>query len=432
MPPRSSRRPARETLVLTSTSGEPLELSLDLEGDPIADDRVRGEERFAGRLWNAVASGRLKLSRELDALSVADFHLVRDVAERRGVIASEPSFERCRNCEAVLTVDRANTSLETLLLGDPSDAPPVGPFELPEPVAGVRIIDQRPVSVKSAKVLFRFVVDAGVPLDARVVRALGVRRLLRSRRDVVIDPEKIADALLEDETLLAIVETLYVELNYPPRLRIPAFCPECHTIHDVPTPSTRELVEDVDALDLLDGVQRDRTASFSSFEEFEARAFEIGAEVYAARHVANIELLVIDGVPPVDDGGEPLMGSYEPIQEDDGAGFTRVRFVISLYYRTFASMWADAPYDIDGEIRETIDHEVEHHLNHLAGHDPLDEEERREARRDLERTFGPETVRRAEREALHAELRSIARFFAVGAVICAALLAGALALGLID
>lgn len=431
MSSRSSRRPERETISLTTIAGETLELDLAPAGEPIVDDRVRGELRFAGRLWNAVAAGRLRLPRELDALTVADFHLVRDVAERRGVIATEPSVERCRNCDALLTVDRTNASLETLLAADPSDAPPEGPFELPRAVAGVRTIVQRPVTVKIALPLFRFVADSKLPLDGRVVRALGVKRLELARRRLV-DPERIADALADDDALFALVETLYVELNYPPRLRIPAFCPSCRTIHDVPTPSVREVVEDPDALDLLDGIERDASASFPSFEDFEARVFAIGAEVYAARRVANIELLVIDDVPPVDDGGEPLMGSYEPVHEDDGAGFTRVRFVISLYYRTFASMWADAPYDVEAEIRETIDHEIEHHLHHLAGHDPLDEEERREARRDLERTFGPETVRRAEREALRAELRSIARFAVVGALICGALLAGAIALGLVE
>ncbi|MEZ4251640.1 MAG: metallopeptidase family protein [Polyangiales bacterium] len=419
--------PPREQHRLIGVDGSVLTVEL-VPGPPIDDDRVQGRLLFAGRMWNAVAAGRLHTSRPLDALSVADFHLVRDLAERRGVLAYDEAPETCRNCGGDVPVDRRNSSLETLLARAPDDRPPEAPFELATPVGKVCRVDQRPVDVAKAKALFRFAANPSAPFDAKVVRALGVRAL-ETPRGRVNDPGRIAHRLAEDDALFAVVEALYLELNYPPRLRIPAFCPSCGAICNAPTPSTREVCEDPDAFDRVTGVVRVTDASFPSYDAFISRAEELATEVFAARHVAHLELVVVGGVPHVDVGGEPLLGSYEPIEADDGA---RMRFVVSLYYRTFASQWADAPYDVDAEIREVLDHEVEHHLHHLRGHDPLDEEERREAYAELQRTFGPQTVRKAESDALRGELRVMGRFFFWGALLCAALLAGATALGLVD
>ncbi|MBX3246425.1 MAG: metallopeptidase family protein [Myxococcales bacterium] len=449
-----------EVYRLARIDGRPLVVRLAPEGAPIDDDRVgdgrQRARRFAGRLWNAVERGHLRLSSSgegpvaLDALRVADFHLVRDLAERRGVIAREPaSGLTCRNCDEALAPDPAGAPLEPLLEASEDDAPPAGPFHLRAPIDGVVALELRPVTIRQARPLFRFAASPRLPLDGRVVRALGVGALHTERRRIR-SPEAIARVLARDpdERLFAIVEALYAELNYPPRLRLPCFCARCGAIHELPTPSSREVHDDPSLLEELraegaalalaapendeDEDDAPIPATFPSLEQFVERAMTLRDEVYAARRVANIELVVDDGVPPVDDGGEPLMGSYEPLYEGDVAGYTEVRFVITLYYRTFASMFEEAPYDVDAEIRDTIDHEVEHHLYHLAGHDPMDEEERREARRDLERTFGRQTVRHAERRALASELREMGRFFLWGLLICAALLGGALALGLIE
>lgn len=428
MAPSRPLAPDLERHRLTCVDGSVLDVILR-PGPPVDHDDVDGRPVFAGRLWNAVAGGRVKLSRALDELSVADFHLLRDLAERRGVLAMEPSEERCRNCEALLPIDRCESSLETLLAADPHDAPLEGPHELSRPIGGVRVIAQRPVTVRRAKALFRFVVDPARPFDGKVVRALGVRAL-GTARGRVVDLERIAARLAQHGRLLSVVQALYLQLNYPLRLRLPVFCARCGAIHDVPTPSTREVREDPEALDVLDGIERDASQAFPSLEELTRLALAKRDEVFAARGVAHLELVVEAGVPPVDDGGEPLMGSYQPVLDEDETG--RVRFVITLYYRTFEAMWAEAPYDVEAELRDTIDHEVEHHLHYLRGHDPLDEAERRAARRELERTLGRETVRRAEREALRAELGSIARFFFFGALFCAVLLGGAVALGVVD
>ena len=81
--------------------------------------------------------------------------------------------------------------------------------------------------------------------------------------------------------------------------------------------------------------------------------------------------------------------------------------------------------DVEAEVRETIDHEVEHHLHHLAGYDPLDEQEQREARRELERTFGKRRIRQAEAASVVAELRTMLKLAVPFALACALLLAAA-------
>lgn len=44
---------------------------------------------------------------------------------------------------------------------------------------------------------------------------------------------------------------------------------------------------------------------------------------------------------------------------------------IRLYYRTFRAMFVDeGPYDVVGEIYETLEHELEHHRAFLDGDDP--------------------------------------------------------------
>ena len=74
---------------------------------------------------------------------------------------------------------------------------------------------------------------------------------------------------------------------------------------------------------------------------------------------------------------------------------------MTVYYQTFRRMWEeDGPYDLEAELHETIDHELEHHLHHLAGHDPLDEEERAEARGEIRKLYGDRRLARlAVREA---------------------------------
>jgi hypothetical protein len=127
---------------------------------------------------------------------------------------------------------------------------------------------------------------------------------------------------------------------------------------------------------------------------FRARAAAIAREVIeeaGLENEAGLEIRVDEGVPPCDDGGEPLLGAYTPSPEADGdvQRAATSPFVIELFYRTFRGMYDDAPYDVDAEIRETLEHELEHHAGFLAGEDPLDDAEREEIERDRVRTYGP-------------------------------------------
>lgn len=422
------------TFRLIGVEGEAFDVELR-EDAAVADDRVGGERVFAGRLFRAAREGAVHIEREgervaLDDLWVADFHLLRDLAERRAAIApGERGPLRCRNCGAGLTVGEG--PLEPLLVPQQAPefvrrAPEPWRVELAEPLDGVAAFTIRPVRVKEARALLRFVETEGA-IRAAVVRGIGLESLELEGRTLT-RARDIADALDQaPDALLDAIAAAYLELAYPLRCAIPTRCGSCEAIHDVPSPAERELDGSWDAID----GDRDH-GPFPDFEAFARMARRIARRVYRRNGVKNLQLVVDDGTPAVDDGGEPLLGSYLPEPETVGPTFTEWRFVITLYYRTFEAMFLDAPYDVEAEIDETIDHEIEHHLHHLAGHDPLDEEERAEARRELERTYGKETVRRAEEAALANELAGIGKFFFWGLLVCGLLLAAALALGIVE
>jgi hypothetical protein len=101
-----------------------------------------------------------------------------------------------------------------------------------------------------------------------------------------------------------------------------------------------------------------------------------------------VELVVEGGTPAVDDGGEPLLGSYVPPHPGD-AGMPSRSPVVTVYYRTFAAMWnEDGAYDWDDELVETIEHELEHHVSFMRGDDPTDDEERAVIRDEAVRIVG--------------------------------------------
>ena len=126
---------------------------------------------------------------------------------------------------------------------------------------------------------------------------------------------------------------------------------------------------------------------------------EAGKRIYRQRGVRNIDLLVDDGVPACDDGGEPLLGCYTPSHPDDLHGDPRGP-EIRIFYRTFQAAFQDEPtFDVRAEIDETIDHEVTHHLHFLAGDDPLDDDERDAIVEENVRRIGKrEATRRAGKE----------------------------------
>ncbi len=416
-------------LELTLPSGIPVRVRTAGEGAPIDDDVVSGKRMFAGRMLRALESGRLVvegLPSAVDDLSLADFHALRDAAFRVGAIAEhvDPEERRCRNCEAALDPRPEDAPLADLDRWYVEREPE--PFEGPFPL-GSRIRVGRtdaetfvmePVTVGRAKPLWRVLASEASGITPRIVRALGVRAL-----GDVTDPGAIARALdRAPDDVWAVLETAFLLLNYAARSHFPYVCPKCGALHDLLAPAEREFDFEPHAEDLLLAGRRadsvhETAEPFPDPDGFAKMALRIGREVYRDRGVRNVELVVDEGVPPVDGSGEPLLGSYRPIVDEDAAGYSEVRFQIDVFYETFAKMYEDAPFDLEAELRDTIDHEVQHHLAYLSGKDAVDEEERAEALAELERTYGARAVRRAQVKGVVSELRILGWFLLVALAV---------------
>lgn len=402
---------------------------------PLADDHFRDRPTFSGRLLNAVAAGMLRIDgperfdvERILELPLRDYHALRDVAERLGIIAAEPAELSCRNCDAPLDADPIEAprdDLETWYEGDrPAPAEPL-PLGRTLPLGGKRVattVSLAPRTLRQALPLYRALASSeAFAVTPSLVTALGITALGEET-----EPRRIARVLARaPEELWLLLEAAFLRVNHADHASFPVVCPTCGAVHDVPAPSLAEFDPDPDIERRLwaEGGSMEPSGEFPSPELFDAMVERLGEEVYRERAVRNIALVVDDGIPPVDGSGEPLLGSYEPRYDGDGAGYTTVAFVITLYRRTFERMWEDGPYDVEAEIRETIDHEVEHHLHHLSGHDPMDEEERREALRELERTFGKRAVRKAQLAEIALELRSVGKFALVTTLVLGTLLA---------
>lgn len=402
------------------------------EKAPVRDDSVDAKRAFGGRMLRVLSEGRLVVELEgevaslerIDQLSLRDYHALRDAAFRLGVVDEEPDPDlRCRNCDEPLAPERGDMpvgELDRWYVEHPEE-----PLEPPFPFArairlanGVRASDfvMKPVTVKQAKPLWRLLERDDGAITPKIVDALGIEAF-----GDVTDRRVIARTLGEaSDEAWAVIETAFLLLNYAARSHYPYVCPKCGTLHDVLAPATREFDLDPDAEALLlagELPDADGAPPFPDEDAFAEMALRIGRDVYRERGVANIELVVDDGVPPVDGSGEPLMGSYRPIAEGDHAGYTDLRFQIDVYYKTFEKMYEEAPFDVEAELRDTIDHEVEHHLHYLSGHDPMDEEEREEALAELQRTYGARAVRRAQAAGILAELRTLSWFMLAAAIV---------------
>ncbi|HVH45733.1 MAG TPA: metallopeptidase family protein, partial [Labilithrix sp.] len=102
----------------------------------------------------------------------------------------------------------------------------------------------------------------------------------------------------------------------------------------------------------------------------------------------RVELVVESGTPDVDDGGEPLLGSYVP-PPPRGAPVPTHPPKVTIYYRTFERIeQEEGRFDWEAELRETIEHELEHHVFWLRGDDPMADEEHAEIDREVVRVIG--------------------------------------------
>lgn len=361
----------------------------------------------------AIDGGRIRAEGELRALSLLDAHVVEAVAIAVGAVVPPKAKLRCRNCDAALELSRAaHFPLQPLLDGARDEeldahAAPGDEHPLPKPIAigrarsartfrlAPRALGDRP---RLVALLGDPCADALPPLPTgpALVRAIGLQ-LGEVKSPVAV--ARALDALDDDDFAEAwgAIARAWDETHYTPRLLAPSPCPRCGARHDVEVPP--RLVLDTEPADhprAGDGEgdgegEGEPEARFPSLDAFKARAARIAREELAKAGLEGahgLEIVVDDDVPPCDDGGEPLLGSYTPRPEAERDAPTRAPFEIALYFRTFASMFEEEPYDVDAEIRETIAHELEHHEGFLAGHDPLDDEERAAIAREHRRLHG--------------------------------------------
>ncbi|MGZ3451656.1 MAG: hypothetical protein ACXVEF_18740 [Polyangiales bacterium] len=336
----------------------------------------------------AIERGLVSLPNDL---ALCDANVIEAILAELGAIEKDRVPLACRNCGEKIELV-ASLPIEPLL-------DPPGDEELDRPGAWDRLEWHdfpAPIEVGRRGTADRFqlgrrtladrarlesMLGDTLPIGAPLVRAVGIVALARGEVEVTKSPTAIARALesLDDDAFDDAWDAIgraYDEQHWPPRLLAAVPCPSCGARHDVE--AVRRPLEWIEERARVEG------GPFPSFEAFRDRAATIAREVFTAtglEAITDVEVIVEDDVPPCDDGGEPLLGSYTP---SGGIGL----HVIALYYRTFRSMYEDEPYDVDAEIRETIDHELEHHVGFLRGDDPLDDEERAEIVRERVRRLG--------------------------------------------
>jgi hypothetical protein len=361
------------------------------------------KEPLFSELVDLVSSGELVL-RESDAavdvrsLSLADFHALRAIATRLGWLFEEAIEIACRNCGEPMTV----APCASLELGpwadgelDDEELDRKLPLSLPHAIPAVRLpggatarhITLRSVTVAEAAPLHRALRRRRLAVTDRVVAAMGIVSLGPEE-----DARRIAEAFERcSEAAWTAIGDLFLRAHYAPRLVSVTTCPKCRARNDIDAPYEREF-------EPAPFEPQSNEELFPPFDAFAARAREI-FEGVAGPRAGSVTLIVDEGVPACDDGGEPLLGSYVPPGGDPTApvGVGEV----TIYHRTFEAMWdEDGPYDWDAELSETIEHELEHHDGWLVGHDPMDDEERAEIVREHARMVGRRTAARRSVEAL--------------------------------
>lgn len=392
---------------LTLPSGIVVQLRRTKGDDAAPLARAAGAPLFS-ELEAALAGGRVTVTKDgtnvaLDRLVLRDAHVLRAVLARSGILEEEEIEITCRNCGEKLRV-RPCASLEigpwvdgelgdeeldaTLPFGEPVDVPPV-PLGR---VRTARTVTFEERTFAEAKPLFAAAAKKPFDVTAEWVRAMGIVALGAEK-----DAAKIAEALAtcDDAAFLAVGDA-FLATHYPARLGSVVFCDACGARNDVDAPFERE-VSGERGLEHEQGHDHEGADDgFPSFDGFAARARAIARGMLHEMPGEPVELVVEGGTPAVDDGGEPLLGSYVPPHPGDAGAPSRSP-VVTVYYRTFAAMWSeDGPYDWDDELVETIEHELEHHVSFMRGDDPMDDEERAVIREEAMRIVGKrEAGRRA-------------------------------------
>jgi hypothetical protein len=404
--PRRLTLPSGARVVLRPRMGGPRAVEPPEGGAPIFSDAIELFDR-------EVKLERDKRECDVRDLMLADFHVLRAVATKAGLLHEDEVEVACHNCGERL-VARPCEQLEigpyvdgelddpeldrTAELGVPLEIAPV-PLGR---VRQARTVTLEPRTVREAMPLFAALGKKELDIDADVVRAMGIREL-----GPVSDPHRIARALMEcDDDALSSVTNAFLEAHYPLRLGADLFCPKCKARNTIDAPELREFHRSAPSRPPVpDGAD---ARPLPPLEEFVEIAHAMAEPLIAEIPGEKVEFVVEGGVPAVDDGGEPLLGSYVPPPPAGALVPTRPP-TVTVYYRTFEAIAREGgPFDWEAELRETIEHELEHHLYFLRGHDPMDEEEHAEIDREAVRVVGR---REATRRTVASFGASIKEFF---------------------
>jgi hypothetical protein len=340
----------------------------------------------------ALFDGPVKLSTgDVRDLALADFHVLRAIAMKFGLLDETELEVDCVNCGKIVHAYPCR-GLEIGPwvdgeLGDP-ELDRIGPYDVPVQTGTLTVSFERR-TVRQALPLFAKLTKPSLDVDVELVEAMGV-----TVKDVK-DPSKIASMLRNcDDVTFEAVTDAWLDARYVPRLACEAFCAECKARNTIDAPYVREFERGIYREARISSENLDRVP-FPALADFVELAHAYADPILATTPEAPA-LVVDDGVPAVDDGGVPLLGSYVPPPPKD-APVPMGPGTVTLYYRTFASCATDdAAFDWQAELHETIEHEIEHHVYYLRGDDPMDEEERAAIHDEALRVVGASEATRRE------------------------------------
>jgi hypothetical protein len=366
----------------------------------------------------AALEGRVELSAgSLEDLALRDLHALVACLLRAGWLTEPEVTLRCHNCGVERQVRGASRFEWGPLVDGELDDPELDAeldwartLRLPLRVRGeggarsfarlrlrpVTVAELRPlVSTTRRELTLR-------PLTLQLLASLGVEPAGRTRaRDLLAGIGRLGPRGM------ARLCELWADAHVPRRLTAEHLCAGCGAV-------TFAQVPQATAIDWLAGPSEpeelERPEGFPTPEEFARLVREAKRRVFADKNVRGLRVTVDEGTPDVDEGGNPLLGSYVPHADVDAPA------VVHVYVRTFETeKRLDPSFDVKRQIFETVEHEVEHHLAFLRGEDPVDEEERLAIARDRERVVGRREL--ARRAGLWAEapraLRALAPLLAV-------------------
>ena len=349
---------------------------------------------------------------DLPSLTLCDLHLLRVALARRGAIDEPEIVIPCHNCEATLRIAPSMGVELGPFVDDELDDPELDapfPFDRDQPIPAVRVGRTRARTIRLAKrtvgeARALWSRDPALPLAVvpSIITAMGIVALGEERRASVMSR---ALARASDDAWDEIC-AIWEEANGHARLFATARCDACGANNAVAAPAVRELGTTGGSFSARRRGAGAGTWDGDAFEQMVRRHADVA---YRAMKLRNIDLVVDEGVPMVDDGGEPLLGCYTPPHVDPDLGIERPPEV-RLFARSFrAELLEDPAFDLDGEVRETIEHELEHHLSFLAGDDPMDDEEREAIVLEQRRQVGRRESTRRGFRAIGADLVGFVR-----------------------